>query len=130
MRGGAAPVLPCVTTPIDRIDSRSMPISHLTRIVEFTAGHRVRRADWTAAQNAQAFGKAATEHEHGYRVSVTVRGPLAADQKGVVNLTELDGGLREEITARLDGKLIHAPIPAFADGKPLAPAATLSLDCY
>src|SRR5258708_28901112 len=100
MGGGAAPVPPCVTTPIDRIDSRSMPISHLTRIVEFTAGHRVRRADWTATKNAQAFGKAATYHEHGYPVSVTAHGPLAADQKGGVNLHVLDGVLREEITAR------------------------------
>ena len=88
-----------------------MPTSYLTRIVEFTAGHRVRRADWTAAQNAQAFGHAASEHQHGYRVGVTVRGPLAADQQGVVNLTELDALLREEITARLDGRLINDAIP-------------------
>src|SRR5260370_41082014 len=101
MRGGAAPVLPCVTTPIDRIDSRSMPISHLTRIVEFTAGHRARPADWTAAQNAQAFGKAAAEHEHAYRVNVTVRDPLAADPRGEVSRPGLDGFRREETAAWL-----------------------------
>ena len=104
-----------------------MPTSYLTRIVEFTAGHRVRRADWTAAQNAQAFGKAAAEHEHGYRVSITVRGLLEADKKGVVNLTELDGVLREEITARLDGKLINEAIPDFADGKRLATGEALAV---
>ncbi len=104
-----------------------MPTSYLTRIVEFTAGHRVRRADWTDAENARAFGKAATEHEHRYRVNVTVRGALAADQKGVVNLTELDGVLREEITARLDGKLINEAIPEFADGKRLATGEALAV---
>ena len=104
-----------------------MATSYLTRIVEFTAGHRVRRADWTEAQNAQAFGKAAGEHEHRYRVSVTVRGPLEADRKGVVNLAELDRVLREEITARLDGQLINAALPEFADGRRLATGEALAV---
>jgi 6-pyruvoyltetrahydropterin/6-carboxytetrahydropterin synthase len=104
-----------------------MATSYLTRIVEFTAGHRVRRADWTAAQNAQAFGKAATEHEHGYQVSVTVRGALEADKQGVVNLVELDRVLREEITARLEGKLINEALPEFADGRRLATGEALAV---
>ena len=104
-----------------------MPTSYLTRSVEFTAGHAVRRADWTAAQNAAAFGKAAGAHEHRYRVSVTVRGALEADKKGVVNLTELDRVLREEITGRLDGKVINQAIPDFAEGKRLATGEALAV---
>jgi 6-pyruvoyltetrahydropterin/6-carboxytetrahydropterin synthase len=104
-----------------------MPTSYLTRTVEFTAGHRVRRADWTEAENAAAFGKAASAHEHRYRVSVTVRGPLAADQQGVVNLTDLDGVLREEITARLDGKVINDAVAEFAAGRRLATGEALAV---
>src|SRR5207245_325365 len=93
-----------------------MPISYLTRIVEFSAAHRVRRADWTPERNAAEFGKAAAEHEHRYQVRVTVRGSLEADRKGVVNLGELDRVLREEITARLDGKVINDEVPRWLEG--------------
>ncbi|HXH62691.1 MAG TPA: 6-carboxytetrahydropterin synthase [Gemmatimonadales bacterium] len=104
-----------------------MPTSHLTRTVEFTAGHRVRRADWSPAENAAAFGKAAAAHEHRYQVSVTVRGPLDATKKGVVNLGELDRVLREEIVARLDGKVINDALPEFADGGRLATGEALAV---
>ena len=104
-----------------------MPISYLTRIVEFSAAHRVRRADWTPERNAAEFGKAAAEHEHRYQVRVTVRGSLEADRKGVVNLGELDRVLREEITARLDGKVINDAVPEFADGRRLATGEALAV---
>jgi 6-pyruvoyltetrahydropterin/6-carboxytetrahydropterin synthase len=104
-----------------------MPTSHLTRTVEFTAGHRVHRADWTPAENAAAFGKAVAAHEHRYQVSVTVRGPLDATKKGVVNLGELDRMLREEIVARLDGKVINDALPEFAEGGRLATGEALAV---
>src|SRR2546423_233255 len=94
----------------------TMPISYLTRIVEFTATHRIQRADWSADRNAAEFGKAATDHPHHYQVRVTIRGPLEPERKGVVNLGELDRVLRDEITARLDGKVINDAIPEFAAG--------------
>src|SRR5207237_1286060 len=72
----------------------AMPISYLTRIVEFTATHRIQRADWSADRNAAEFGKAATDHPHRYQVRVTIRGPLEPERKGVVNLGELDRVLR------------------------------------
>jgi len=104
-----------------------MPISYLTRIIEFSASHRVRRADWTHERNTAEFGKAATDHEHRYQVRVTVRGTLHADQKGVVNLGELDRVLREEITSRFDGKVINDAAPEFADGRRLATGEALAV---
>src|SRR5256886_13310872 len=98
----------------------AMPISYLTRIVEFTATHRIERADWSADRNAAEFGKAATDHPHRYQVHVTIRGTLEPERKGVVNLGELDRVLRDEITARLDGKVINDAIPEFAAGRRLA----------
>ena len=104
-----------------------MPISYLTRIVEFTATHRIRRADLTDAQNAAEFGKAATDHAHRYQVRVTIRGTLEPERKGVVNLGELDGVLRDEITARFDGKVINDAIPEFGAGRRLATGEALAV---
>src|SRR2546426_6003857 len=59
--------------PYTTLFRSAMPISYLTRIVEFSAAHRVRRADWTPERNATEFGKAAAEHEHRYQVRVTDR---------------------------------------------------------
>ncbi|HUL48828.1 MAG TPA: 6-carboxytetrahydropterin synthase [Gemmatimonadales bacterium] len=104
-----------------------MPTSYLTRIVEFTAGHRIRRADWSPEQNARAFGKAAHEHSHHYQCRVTVKGPLHAASGGVVNLQALDHLLSEVIVKRLDGKPIHEALPEFADGKHLATGEALAV---
>ncbi len=73
-----------------------MPISYLTRIVEFSATHYIRRADWPDERNAREFGRAATEHGHRYQCRVTVKGSLAADAGGVMSLETLDRLLAEE----------------------------------
>ena len=67
-----------------------MPTSYLTRIVEFTATHRIRRADWPAERNALEFGKAAVDHGHRYQCRVTVKGSLAPEAGGVMSLVSLD----------------------------------------
>ncbi len=104
-----------------------MPISYLTRIVEFTATHRIRRADWPAPRNAAEFGKAANDHEHRYQCRVTVKGRLAAEAGGVMSLGALDALLAEEIIRRLDGKSINAAVPEFADGRRLATGEALAV---
>ena len=97
-----------------------MPISYLTRIVEFSATHRIRRADWPDERNAQEFGRAAAEHGHRYQCRVTVKGPLAAEVSGVMSLEALDHVLAEEITQRLEGRSVNEALPEFADGRRLA----------
>jgi 6-pyruvoyltetrahydropterin/6-carboxytetrahydropterin synthase len=104
-----------------------MPISYLTRIVEFTATHRIRRADWTAERNAAEFGPAAADHEHRYQCRVTVKGPLVAEAGGVTRLATLDVVLADEITRRLGGHSINATIPEFADGRRLATGEALAV---
>jgi 6-pyruvoyltetrahydropterin/6-carboxytetrahydropterin synthase len=104
-----------------------MPISYLTRIVEFTATHRIRRADWTPERNAAEFGKAAADHSHRYQCRVTVRGALVAEAGGVMSLVALDALLAQEITERLDGRSINEAIPEFADGRRLATGEALAL---
>ena len=104
-----------------------MPTSYLTRIVEFTATHRIRRADWTAERNAAEFGPAASDHGHRYQCRVTVKGPLDAEAGGVMRLATLDTVLAEEITRRLDGQSIDAAIAEFADGRRLATGEALAV---
>ena len=104
-----------------------MPISYLTRIVEFTATHRIRRADWPDERNAREFGRAAQDHGHRYQCRVTVKGPLDARAGGVMRLETLDRLLAEEITTRLEGKSINAALPEFADGERLATGEALAV---
>jgi len=104
-----------------------MPISYLTRVVEFTATHRVARADWSPEQNALQFGKAAHDHPHRYECHVTVKGPLDPARGGVMSLAVLDALLAEEITARLHERHINEALPEFADGRWLATGEALSV---
>jgi 6-pyruvoyl-tetrahydropterin synthase len=104
-----------------------MPLSYLTRVIEFTATHRIRRADWSRERNAREFGKAADDHEHRYQCHVTVKGPLAAEAGGVTSLVALDGLLAQEITARFGGRHINDAAPQFADGAWLATGEALAV---
>ncbi|HEV2751812.1 MAG TPA: 6-carboxytetrahydropterin synthase [Gemmatimonadales bacterium] len=104
-----------------------MPICYLTRIVEFSATHRIRRADWTEQQNATEFARAATEHEHRYQCRVTVKGQLHAEAGGVMSLPVLDSLLEDEVVRRFDGKSINAAAPEFADGRRLATGEALTV---
>ena len=104
-----------------------MPISYLTRIVEFTATHRIRRADWPAERNTAEFGKAADDHSHRYQCRVTVKGSLVPEAGGVTNLMALDRVIAEEVTGRLDGRSINDVLPEFADGRRLATGEALAV---
>jgi 6-pyruvoyltetrahydropterin/6-carboxytetrahydropterin synthase len=104
-----------------------MPTSYLTRIVEFSATHHIRRADWSEQQNSAEFGRAASDHSHRYQCRVTVKGPLHAEAGGVMRLQLLDDLLEEEVTRRFDGKSINAAAPEFADGKRLTTGEALTV---
>ena len=104
-----------------------MPISYLTRVVEFSATHRIRRADWSDAQNQAEFGKAVADHGHRYQCRVTVKGPLHAEAGGVITLQALDALLEAEVVQRFDGKSINAAAPEFADGRRLATGEAIAV---
>jgi len=105
----------------------SAPLVHLTRVVEFTAGHEIRRADWTADQNARHFGRAATLHTHTYQCRVTVSGPLDPSRGGVVRLEDLDLLLAREVTDRFAGRNIHDAAPEFGPGGWLSTGEALAV---
>jgi 6-pyruvoyltetrahydropterin/6-carboxytetrahydropterin synthase len=104
-----------------------MPISYLTRIVEFNATHRIRRTDWSEAENEATFGKAALEHGHRYQCRVTVKGTLHAERGGVMSLQALDTLLDDEVVRRFDGKSINAAAPEFGDGRRVATGEAIAV---
>jgi 6-pyruvoyltetrahydropterin/6-carboxytetrahydropterin synthase len=85
-----------------------MPTAHLTRIVEFSATHRL--------GTPETFGKAATEHGHRYQCRVTVAGPVEPARKGVMDLKALDALLEREITAPFDQQSLNDAVPRFGAG--------------
>ncbi len=77
-----------------------MPIAYLTRIVEFTATHRMPH-----------------DHSHRYQCHVTVKGTLRPSEGGIVSLDTLDDLLEREIVGRLDGRHLDDDIPEFKAGR-------------
>jgi 6-pyruvoyltetrahydropterin/6-carboxytetrahydropterin synthase len=76
-----------------------MPIAYLTRIVEFTATHRLPH-----------------DHSHRYQCHVTVKGALRPAEGGIVSLEALDALLQRDVVARLDGRHIDDDVPEFKRG--------------
>jgi len=108
-------------------DRGRTPTVRLTRIVEFHAGHEIRRADWTPEQNAEHFGRASQLHSHTYQCHVTVSGALHPTAGGVVRLAELDALLKREVTDRFEGKTVHEGAPEFGPGGWLSTGEALSV---
>jgi len=80
-----------------------MPTTYLTRIVEFSATHRL--------GTPETFGKAATEHGHRYQCRVTVAGVVEPARKGVMDLKALDALIDREIRAPFDGNSLNELLP-------------------
>lgn len=110
-----------------RLGVLAVPIGYLTRVVEFTATHRVARADWSPEQNALEFGEASRDHAHRYQCRVTVKGPLDPAHGGVMSLATLDALLAEEVTARLHQRHVNEVIPEFAPGRWVATGEALAV---
>jgi 6-pyruvoyltetrahydropterin/6-carboxytetrahydropterin synthase len=89
----------------------------LTRAVEFPAGHRYVRSEWSEAENEARFGKCyrPPAHGHNYRVEVTVSGEPNPETGMVVDLAELDALLRETVVEPMDHAFLNE-LPEFRGG--------------
>ena len=89
----------------------------LTRAIEFPAGHRYERSDWTESENKARFGRCYRPpgHGHNYRVEVTVCGEPNPETGMIVDLGELDGILRCEVVEPMDHAFLNE-LPEFAGG--------------
>jgi len=84
-----------------------MPHASLTRIVEFSATHRL---------PGPASGTAGKDHGHRYQCRVTVQGPFQPQSGGVMDLKAFDALLAREVTAKFEGRHIN-DLPEFQDGR-------------
>jgi 6-pyruvoyltetrahydropterin/6-carboxytetrahydropterin synthase len=89
----------------------------LTRILEFSAAHRLFNPRFTEAENREEFGNCSNYHGHGhnYRLEVTIAGPVRPETGMVLDLKKMKEIIRREIIDRVDHKHLNYDVP-FLEG--------------
>lgn len=95
-----------------------MALVRLTRAIEFAASLRYRAAGLSEAENREAFGLAAEQHGHNYRLEVTVKGEPDERTGMVMNLVDLKAVLEREVMARFDHRDLNADTDFFKEVPP------------
>lgn len=76
----------------------------------FEAAHQLRRPDWSDEQNLEVFGNCARMHGHGYRLLVSLRGPIDPDTGMVRNFRDVKRTVRERVIGRLDHQNLNEAV--------------------
>jgi 6-pyruvoyltetrahydropterin/6-carboxytetrahydropterin synthase len=93
----------------------------LARTIHFNAGRSLWRADWPPEKNRAVYGPEGPHgYGHNYALEVAVEGEIDPATSMVVNLTDLDRILKEEVDAPLDHRNLNRDVPEF---KALPPTA-------
>lgn len=93
----------------------------LARTVHFNAGRSLWRADWPPEKNRAVYGEESPHgYGHNYELEVAVAGEIDRETAMVVNLTDLDRILKEEVDRPLDHRNLNRDVPAFVDRSPTA----------
>ncbi len=88
----------------------------LSRTIHFNAAHRLFNAERSEEWNRATYGDAtnAAGYGHNYTLEVAVAGETDPASGMVVNLTDLDRILKEEVDRPLDHRNLNAEVPEFA----------------
>ncbi len=93
----------------------------LSRTIHFNAGRSLWRKDWPPERNRAVYGEEGPHgYGHNYELEVAVEGPIDHETAMVINVTDLDRILREEVDRPLDHKNLNRDVPDFADVAPTA----------
>ena len=94
----------------------------LSRTIHFNAAHRLFNPGRSEEWNRATYGDAANAagYGHNYTLDVSVAGEADAVTGMLVNLTDLDRILKEEVDRPLDHRHLNAEIPEFAKTVPTA----------
>ena len=93
----------------------------LPRTIHFNAGRSLWRRDWSEEKNRAVYGdEGAHGYGHNYELEVAVEGEINPETAMVVNLTDLDRILKEEVDLPLDHKNLNLDVPAFRSVPPTA----------
>jgi 6-pyruvoyltetrahydropterin/6-carboxytetrahydropterin synthase len=92
----------------------------LSRRIHFNAGRSLWRPDWTPRRNRAVFGEEGPHgYGHNYDLEVAVEGEVDPESSMVINLTDLDRILKEEVDTPLDHKSLNRDV----EGMPVPPTA-------
>lgn len=88
----------------------------LSRTIHFNCAHRLFRLDRSEEWNLEAYGKAANPGGlgHNYALELSVAGTPDPDSAMIVNLTDLDRILKDEVDRPLDHRHLNFEVPEFA----------------
>nr|XP_055161246.1 6-pyruvoyl tetrahydrobiopterin synthase [Nyctereutes procyonoides] len=91
--------------------------ARVSRLVSFSATHRLHSKSLSNEENLKLFGKCNNPngHGHNYKVVVTVHGEIDPVTGMVMNLTDLKEYMEEAIMKPLDHKNLDLDVPYFAD---------------
>ena len=94
------------------LSGSEMPVVQITRLVHFSAAHRLYRPDWSEARNAQVFGDCANPnwHGHNYELEVTVEGSVEAETGYVMDLSQLKALLDQRVVSEVDHKNLNLEV--------------------
>ena len=84
----------------------------LTKIMRFSAAHRLTSPALSPAENRRLYGPCSRNHGHNYALEVTVRGPVDRDGM-VMDLAVLEGAMREVVDL-VDHRDLSRAVPALA----------------
>jgi 6-pyruvoyltetrahydropterin/6-carboxytetrahydropterin synthase len=94
----------------------------LTRTIHFNAAHRLWNPAKSEEWNYATFGPGANlaGYGHNYSLEIAVAGTANADTGMIVNLTDLDRILKEEVDRPLDHRHLNNEVAEFRDTVPTA----------
>ena len=89
-----------------------MAVVKATRLVHFSAAHRLYRDDWSDERNADVFGDCSNPHWHGhnYELEVTVEGTVDPETGFVMDLKLLKELVEQRVVADVDHKNLNTEV--------------------
>jgi len=93
----------------------------LSRTIHFNAGRSLWRPDWTSERNLAVYGDEGPHgYGHNYELELAVAGDADRRTGMIVNLTDLDRVLKEEVDRPLDHRNLNLDVAEFAGVSPTA----------
>ena len=93
----------------------------LSRTIQFNAGRSLWRPEWPEEKNRAVYGEEGPHgYGHNYELEVAVEGAVDDATGMIVNLTDLDRMLKEEVDRPLDHRNLNRDVPEFARKPPTA----------
>lgn len=95
---------------------------YVTRVVHFSAAHRLFNPSYSEEKNEEVFGVCNNPlgHGHNYRLEVTVRGHVSPETGMVIDLKKLKDILEREIVQKVDHKHLNYDVDFLRDVIPTA----------